>query len=302
VSPVGSAGGQLGGGFVPPTRIAAAGAGGGGGGSGSDDDLDLINDEAGTVIAGTPVYLSAAGHFLKAQADDIATGRVSGLAKADIAPGASGKVRPAGSITLTTDQWDAVAGTTGGLAFNVPYYLSADSSGALTATPPNVAGQVIELVLVALSPTKAAVKTSEPVVIGSGSNIIKQTNDNAAPLIICQPVFSSSADGVDLARANNSNKSIIVGLVADASIAPGARGNICVGGLMIATTAQWDAVCGTSGGLAPNTDYYLSFATAGHLIATPPTSPTNDGNEVVLVISAFSPTKARIATQPPILL
>ena len=43
---------------------------------------------------------------------------------------------------------------------------------------------------------------------------------------------------------------------------------------MVATTAQWDAVAGTTGGLAFGANYFLSAGTAGLLTATAPTTKT----------------------------
>lgn len=43
--------------------------------------------------------------------------------------------RYAGPLTLTAAQWDAVAGTSGGLTRNVWYYISASTPGHITATP-----------------------------------------------------------------------------------------------------------------------------------------------------------------------
>jgi hypothetical protein len=265
-------------------------------------EVDLVNDEATTVVAGTPVYLYAAGHFKKAKADDIATGRAIGVAKADIAAGATGKVQLGNTLTLTTAQWDAICGTSGGLSFDVPYYLDAATAGHLTPTPPNVAGQVKQQVIVGVSPTIAIIDRTVPEVIGDGSNVDFLRNDNAGAIIFGQPVYSSSAAGCDLGIADNSGKGTIIGLVADASIASGARGKIVMADLIVGTTAQWDAIAGTVGGLTFNTTYYLSISTAGRLTSVAPSSPTDDGKQVVVVISALSTTEARIAIQPPVLL
>jgi hypothetical protein len=47
---------------------------------------------------------------------------------------------------------------------------------------------------------------------------------------------------------------------------------VATAGSMTATTAQWDAVAGTSGGLVANTTYWLSTATAGSITSTPPST------------------------------
>lgn len=52
------------------------------------------------------------------------------------------------------------------------------------------------------------------------------------------------------------------------------------------TTGQWDAVAGTSGGLAPATVYYLSATSLGGLAATPPTSPGTSVAQIGVALSA----------------
>jgi hypothetical protein len=68
---------------------------------------------------------------------------------------------------------------------------------------------------------------------------------------------------------------------------------------LTATTGQWDAVTGGSGGLVANTVYYLDAATAGKLTAT---APTTAGQYVVEVGMALSTTELLIKTRTPILL
>lgn len=266
------------------------------------NQISLTSGEGSSVPPGTPVYLSAAGTFSRAKADAAATGRTRGLTIALVSPSLLGIVQTGDTLTLTTSQWDAIAGTSGGLSFDVPYYLSPTTAGALTATPPSTAGQVVQQVIVGVSPTTAIVKISDPEVLGSGANSIKLRNDNAGALIIGTPVYTSSAGGADEGIANGSGKSVIEGLVGDTSIASGARGVVVVGGLMVATTVQWDAICGTSGGLAPNTPYYLSITTPGRLTSIAPEPPGDDGNEVVQVITSLSSTEARVAITTPVLL
>lgn len=285
---------------TPIVNIGACSTGGGGGGArGGGDTVSLVNNELGTVIIGTPVYNDAAGGFKKAQADAQATGRTIGLTRADVAAGESGSIQLSGAITLTTAEWDAICGTSGGLSFNTPYYLSAATAGKLTATPPSAAGEVVQQVIIALSTTLAVIRIADPEVLGSGNNIIQLTNNSGAPLIIGTPVYSDAADSMAPGVADGSGKSNIVGLVADTSVGDGAQGDVAVGGIIVATTDQWDAVAGTSGGLTFNTPYYLDPTTAGKLTSI---APVNAGQEVVQVIIALSTTEARIAIQPPILL
>lgn len=110
----------------------------------STDSIALpegINYQAdATALAGQAVYPSAAGHVNLAKADSATTCNVSGLAAAGITSGASGPIQNGGVITLTTAQWDAVAGTSGGLIFGTKYYLSDTTAGMLVATPPSTGG------------------------------------------------------------------------------------------------------------------------------------------------------------------
>jgi hypothetical protein len=112
-----------------------------------------------TLIAGQVVYSSAADHINKAKADAAGTVRAIGLVTAAITSGATGSVQTSGIVVLTTGQWDAVAGTTGGLTYNTPYYLSAATAGLLTPTPPNTAGQFVKEVGLAISTTELLLTT-----------------------------------------------------------------------------------------------------------------------------------------------
>ena len=101
---------------------------------------------------------------------------------------------------------------------------------------------------------------------------IQQTNGEAGSIVIGMPVYVSAADTVKKAKADAVGTTPVIGLVADVSITTAVAGGIQMDGILAATTAQWDAVAGTSGGLTFNTKYYLSNATAGNLTSTPPTT------------------------------
>lgn len=98
---------------------------------------------------------------------------------------------------------------------------------------------------------------------------IAQTNDEAGAIVIGMVVYNDVADGVKKAQANALATQKALGFVADVTVASGQPANIQSTGVLAATTAQWDAVAGTSGGLAPNTDYYLDPATPGHITSVP---------------------------------
>lgn len=125
--------------------------------------ITLTADAA--LIAGAAVYASAADHVNKARANASGTSRCLGLAAAAISNGATGTIQVNGIVTLSTAEWDALAGTTGGLTYDSTYYLSPSTAGLLTATCPTTVGQLVVIVGVALSTTELNVKISEPILL-----------------------------------------------------------------------------------------------------------------------------------------
>jgi hypothetical protein len=132
---------------------------------------------------------------------------------------------------------------------------------------------------------------------GGGNYIL--TNNESGAIVIGAPVYSQAVDAVKKAKADSLSTAVVVGLVSDTSIANGASGNIKLGGVLTATTAQWDAVAGTTGGLTFNTLYFLSASTAGQITAT---APTTVGQVVTQIGVALSTTELLIAIRPAILL
>lgn len=134
----------------------------------------------------------------------------------------------------------------------------------------------------------------------SGFPVRQVTNgESSAALTICTPVYAVASDTVRRAQANAFSTSIVVGLWFDASTAAAALGYVQEGEVFAATTAQWDAVAGTSGGLVFNQPYFLSAAEPGLLTATPPTTV---GQSNVLIGFGLSSTELRLVLNPPILL
>lgn len=129
-------------------------------------EAQLVNDEAGAIVIGTPVYMDAANGVKKAKADAAGTSTPIGLVgEASIANGVAGAIALDGVLTATTGQWDAVAGTTGGLAFGTRYYLSAATAGMLTATPPSTVGQYVVEVGIAISTTDLRVSIEKRILL-----------------------------------------------------------------------------------------------------------------------------------------
>lgn len=133
----------------------------------------------------------------------------------------------------------------------------------------------------------------------SGVDLITQTNDEAGAIVIGTPVYNDGNDTVKKAKADASGTSKCVGLVYDASITNGVAGSIATNGILTATTVQWDAVAGTTGGLTAGTYYFVSPATAGQLTAT---VTTTAGQYNVRVGMGISTTELKVDIKDRILL
>lgn len=127
----------------------------------------VTNGESSAAISlGVPVYASAAGVVKRAQANAKATSRLAGLVSdTTIAASAIGNIASSGVLVGTTAQWDAVAGTIGGLAFNTVYFLSPVAVGSITATPPTTVGQCNTLIGTAISATELELQIAQPVLL-----------------------------------------------------------------------------------------------------------------------------------------
>lgn len=126
----------------------------------------------------------------------------------------------------------------------------------------------------------------------TAGDVVSQTNDEAGAIVIGTPVYNDANDGVKKAKADASGTKDVIGLVRDTSISNGASGSIQVDGILAATTAQWDAVFGTTGGLTKGTRYYLSATTAGQGTAT---APSTVGQYVVPLGIGISTTELILA-------
>ncbi|MEX0827571.1 MAG: hypothetical protein WD005_01325 [Haliea sp.] len=110
-------------------------------------------------------------------------------------------------------------------------------------------------------------------------------NETGAPLIKCTPVYqTATANEVAKAQADAIATARVIALLVDA-IADGTSGSALSDGRMSASTAEWDAVTGQTGGLTPGSKYYVSPTTAGMLTTT---APTADGHVVAPVGTAKS--------------
>lgn len=123
--------------------------------------------------------------------------------------------------------------------------------------------------------------------------------EGAAAIVIGAPVYATAADTVKKAQANAKSTSQLMGLGLDATIAAAGVGTIITGGTLVATTTQWDAVAGTTGGLVFATRYFLDPATAGKITST---VPTTVGQTVTQVGIALSTTELELQIVAPVLL
>ena len=121
------------------------------------------------------------------------------------------------------------------------------------------------------------------------------TNNQGSTVVIGRVVYADTSGTFKLAQSNALATRKPLGLVADVSVANAASGNVVTAGVLTASTAQWDAITGQSGGLTTDAYYYLSGATAGALTTSPPAT-----GWLVRVGKALSTTKMQVLNQSPI--
>lgn len=106
------------------------------------DDVSLTNANAGSLVIGTPVYISGNDAVDKAKADASGTSKLYGLmVPTSTATATPGAVRRDGVLAATTGQWDTVTGGSGGLVAGTVYWLDPATAGKLTTTCPTTVGQ-----------------------------------------------------------------------------------------------------------------------------------------------------------------
>lgn len=135
--------------------------------------------------------------------------------------------------------------------------------------------------------------------INAGS-IPQYTNgESSASLTLGMPVYMSASDTVKRAEANAIGTAFVIGLCNDSTITASSLGGIATSNIVMGTTAQWDAVAGTTGGLTANTMYFLSPSTPGYLTST---APSTVGQYIAPVGIGISTTEMKINILMPILL
>jgi len=125
------------------------------------------------------------------------------------------------------------------------------------------------------------------------------SGEASAAMTAGMPVIINSSSKHVRAIATSVAAGKALALVLDPSIPANGTGNFLFNGILSLTTAQWDAIAGTTGGLTPGQDYFLSATTAGNLTATPPTTA---GSTVITKLgTALSATDLGVAPQAPFL-
>jgi hypothetical protein len=133
----------------------------------------------------------------------------------------------------------------------------------------------------------------------SGTTNTPVTNSEATAVVIGAPVYSFATGAVKKAQANAAGTSSVSGLMFDVSTAAAGVGQMATSGDLSATTTQWDAVTGQTGGLTFNSVYFLDPTTAGKMTVTPPTTV---GQSLVRLGKAISTTVMSIDINDPVLL
>jgi len=130
-------------------------------------EVDVVNQQnnnAGTIVIGSPVYNDGAGTVDLAQADAAATVEVLGLVKpASIVAAASGAIQTDGILAATTGQWDTITSDAGGLTPGCVYYLDPDTAGKLTKTAPTAVGDFVVRIGKAISTTEMEITILQPI-------------------------------------------------------------------------------------------------------------------------------------------
>lgn len=133
----------------------------------------------------------------------------------------------------------------------------------------------------------------------SGNQTFTKTNGESYPLIKGMAVYITEVDEANCraAVATAAVSSRVLGLIADAAVAPGAVASISSKGMLEKPTTDWDIITGEVGGLRPSHDYFLRAGYAGGITSVPPTAVNNF---VVKIGKAVSPTVLDVNIEQPI--
>lgn len=192
-------------------------------------------------------------------------GRVNGVIRAVNGDGTV-QVQMSGPLTLTTSQWDAITGSSGGLVLGTTYYLAQfPVIGGMVDASSVVPGQLRTRIGVGLNPTTLLLQPDAAV-----QNLAEFTFQTGSAITLGQAAFVTAAD----ATLRTVNDSILTQATA-ACVESGFFNGTAVmqvGGKVALTPAQWAEVTDT-GGLVAGTAYYIdTSAHPGRLTVVEPVS------------------------------
>jgi hypothetical protein len=125
--------------------------------------INAVNGDSSPLVAGMPVVL--VGALLKrANASSVGLSAVIGIVFQNAGLALPANVIAGGPCTLTTAQWDAITGQSGGLTPSATYWLGT-SVGTMSTSPPSVAGQSVCVIGRALSATALQVALQAPILL-----------------------------------------------------------------------------------------------------------------------------------------
>ena len=126
------------------------------------DVVEMTNGETSTIQAGQPVYISGTDTVMLAQANALNSSKVFGLAREDIAAGATGMIQVDGILELP--DWTNITGSAA-LTAGADYFLDPDNAGKLTVTPPTTSGNYLVFIGRAISTTAIEIEIARPIIL-----------------------------------------------------------------------------------------------------------------------------------------
>jgi hypothetical protein len=226
-------------------------------------------------VPGQPVFVgsaSAPGGITTVQPASATNGlggsQVDGVVSAVNGDGTV-QIQTSGVLTLTTAQWDAITGGSGGLALGTTYYLDVFPSSGITGTAPATPAVFVSQVGVGLSATTMLVQLGE-----ARQNLGDLTflaKFGGVPLLGSAVRVDGNDHVVEATSSISLAASQCVGIVVALDVVNGTRAVVQIAGKAVLTTAQWDAITDTAPGMVAGTAYYVdTAANPGHLTAIKP--------------------------------
>lgn len=134
--------------------------------------VENVNASEEDILPGTPVVITdAAEGDIAVNDGTVAAAAVTGIALETIvaevadpaSPAGSGQIQTDGIVDLTTAEWDAVTGGSGGLTPGAYYFVGDGGAGTQLVTTEPTGGAIIAPVGQALTATKLILRISYPV-------------------------------------------------------------------------------------------------------------------------------------------